>query len=408
MPTHDAVVIGCGLAGLSAGIGLAEGGARVFVVGKGMAATHWTHGGLDVGDVAKLAERPGHPYALLADAVVPAVEAHLARLDAAGLPYRGSPGDALNAMPTAVGGLRPAAIVPDAQSAALDPWDDGERLLILGIGRFKDFWAEMAARNLRTHPWPHGPAEVRAAVVDLPWVDRRHNLTPMDLARMFDDPVWRARALERMRASLPAGRWRVGLPAVLGLDRHAEVLAATREMLGVPVFEIPSLPPSVPGARLWEALRGRLLAVGGGLQWGFPVVNVERAGERIVAVHTEAASRTLRSVAAEFVLATGGLASGGLRAHADGIVEERVFGLPVESPPQREWLADDPLVEQPLESAGIRVDANLRPTGLRNVTVVGSMLAGMRYLAERCGDGVAVASAHRAVQVISDRSAVAA
>ena len=55
-----------------------------------------------------------------------------------------------------------------------------------------------------------------------------------------------------------------------------------------------------------------------------------------------------------------------------------------------------------LEDAGIRVDADLRPLGVdgrpthENVRVVGSLLARQRWLRERCGDGVAIASARRA------------
>jgi len=405
MPTYDVVVIGAGLAGLSAGIGLAEAGATVFVAGKGMAATHWTHGGVDIGDVRRLSARKGHPYALLGDSLGPAIAAHLARLDAAGLPYRGSAEDAPRLVPTAIGGLRPAAILPDAQAPALEPWGGGERLLLLGIARFKDFWAPMAARNLSHQSWPDGPAEVRAAVAELPWVDRLHNLSAVDLARLFDDPQWRPRALAQLRAALPDGGWRIGLPAVLGLARHAEVLAEARDVLGASIFEMPSLPPSVPGIRLFEALRGRLLAAGGRFQFGFPVVEVERSADRIVAVHTEGASRTLRLAAAEFVLASGGIAGGGLRATADGRLVEQVFGLPVEAPAQDAWLVDDALAEQPLESAGVRVDTELRPAGVRNVRVIGSTLAGMRYLAERCGDGVALGSAQRAVQLLTARSA---
>ncbi len=48
MPSSDVVVIGAGLAGMTAAIALAEAGARVDVVARGHAATHWTSGGLDV------------------------------------------------------------------------------------------------------------------------------------------------------------------------------------------------------------------------------------------------------------------------------------------------------------------------------------------------------------------------
>ena len=48
VPSSDVVVIGAGLAGMTAAIALADAGARVDVVARGHAATHWTAGGLDV------------------------------------------------------------------------------------------------------------------------------------------------------------------------------------------------------------------------------------------------------------------------------------------------------------------------------------------------------------------------
>ena len=39
----------------------------------------------------------------------------------------------------------------------------------------------------------------------------------------------------------------IGLPAILGLYRTQEVIAHLEELIGVPVFEIPTIPPSVPG-----------------------------------------------------------------------------------------------------------------------------------------------------------------
>ena len=60
MPTVDVVVIGAGLAGMTAALALAEAGASVEVVARGHTATHWTSGGLDV------AAPPGHQAADLA------------------------------------------------------------------------------------------------------------------------------------------------------------------------------------------------------------------------------------------------------------------------------------------------------------------------------------------------------
>ena len=75
---YDAVVIGTGVAGLTAAVRLAEAGARVCVLAKGVGSTHLAAGTVDVlgydGERVELplealpdfiARRPDHPYALL-------------------------------------------------------------------------------------------------------------------------------------------------------------------------------------------------------------------------------------------------------------------------------------------------------------------------------------------------------
>jgi glycerol-3-phosphate dehydrogenase subunit B len=417
MPKADVVVIGAGLAGLSCAAELAERGARVFVAAKGMATTHWTHGGLDVAappgagtvreGIATLSRIRNHPYRTLAAETDASVAAHLARTAAEGLEHAGSLDDALVPIPTAIGSLRPAAILPVAQAAALEPWE-GDGLLLVGFSGYRDSWAPYAARNLGRADWTSGPSEVRAVEVALPGIEQRHNIAPQILARQFEDAGWRPKALSTIADALPAGAWRIGLPAVLGLEGHADVHAAAELALRSRVFEIASLPPSVPGLRLFEAIRRRILRAGGRIQIGFDVVDVERTDRRVVAIHTEAASRTLRIAADAFVLATGGIAGAGIRAGHDGALTERVFGLPVSAPSREHWFSDDPLRPHPLETAGIEVDANLAPAELENVRVIGSALAGMHYLDERCGDGVALASAHRAAASLATMRAVAA
>lgn len=422
MPRADVVVIGAGLAGLSCAAELAESGARVFVAAKGMATTHWTHGGLEVAapagastprvGIRVLAAVPDHPYARLHAHVEDAVVGHLARLARAGLPMSGSLDATLVPIPTAIGALRRAAILPAAQAAALDPWgDDG--LLLVGMGGYRDAWAGYAARNLARAAWPDGPREVDAVEVELPGLDRLQNLNARSLAHLFDDPHWRGGVLRVIGGAIPVGAWRIGLPAVLGISSHGRLLDEAEETIGHRVIEIPSLPPSVPGMRLFEALRAAILAAGGRIQVGFDVVDVERRGRRIVAIHTEAASRTLRLAADEFVLATGGIGGEGIRARPDGELVERVFGLEVTAPPREEWFSDDPLTAHPLEALGIRTDDALHPldaagtVALENVRVIGSALAGMHYLEERCGDGVALASAHAVARGLAAGSAAA-
>ena len=420
MPSADVVVVGAGLAGMSAGLLLAERGARVMVVAKGHAADHWATGPLDVAaprgaataadGLARLASGEGHPYRHLAGEVADAVAWLRERTAAAALPYAGDLEAPFTPLPTALGRTRPVSLVPDAQAAALDPWGPDERRVVLGFEGFQDLWpAAVAASLRRPEAWlglPR-PDRVVGVSVALPELAGRRNLHALELARLFDDASRRGAALEAMaRAGEAAGSGpgRVALPAVLGLHDHAAALAAARARLPLPPFEVPLVPPSLPGLRLHAALRAALLAAGGRLQIGEPVATVALEGRRVTRLELAAAVRGYRITTEALVLATGGLAGGGLVAEPDGRLRETVLGLPVEAPPVERWLAPDPFEPQghPLEAAGLRTDAELRPLGpggeptLDNVRVVGSLLAGQRYLRERCGDGVALASARRA------------
>ena len=424
MPRADVVVIGVGLAGLTAAARLAEGGASVALVAKGHASTHWGAGGIDVAGpddartpaegIARLAAVPGHPYAVLGPDVAPATAWLQGVLAGAGLPYVGTPETPIRRVPTAIGGTRRVAIVPEAQSAALRPWEPDEVLVVAGPAGFKDFWPAAVADSLSREAVWHGsdrPARVVGVAVELDGVAGRRNVNALELANRLDDPERRAADLQRIALAIgrvAGGRpGRVALPAIVGLRHHAEAWADARAVLPLDPFEVPLVPPSVPGIRLWQALRARIRAGGGRIQVGEQVHRIEVADGRVIAVELEAATRVHRITTGAVVLATGGIAGGGLIGTVDGRLVEPLLGLPVETPPQDEWLRREALdpAGHPVESAGIRTDPQLHPVDadgrtLANVFVVGALLAGQRALRERCGDGVAIASGWRAATTL--------
>jgi glycerol-3-phosphate dehydrogenase subunit B len=405
---YDAVVIGAGTAGLVAGARLAEGGARVCVLAKGVGSTHLAPGTVDVLGYTPsrvsspaaafddfVAAHPDHPYASLgADAVAEAVRWFAASVASGPLPGYVYAGDLERnlLLPTAVGTLRPSAVVPCTMAAG--DAIAGERMCVVGTRSLRDFHAALCAANLRR-------AGVDARSVDIEIEVERADQNSLGMARAFDDPAWRAGFAGRLALKLRAHE-RVGLPAMLGIRDPHGAWSDLEHRLGRPVFEIPTLPPSVPGMRLYEILRSALRRAGGRLVLGAEVVSADRSGSRIVSVSTRAAGHDAIYAAPWFVLAAGGFGSGAIELDSRWATHERVLGLALRGVPREgePRFAGDYLAEQPMARVGIAVDSSLVAEGIENVVVAGAGLPGAVPWREGSGEGIALASGSHAAQLV--------
>ena len=409
---YDAVVIGGGTAGLVAGARLAEGGARVCVLAKGVGSTHLAPGTIDVlgyqpdrvvsprGTIAEFALRhPEHPYAALGpDAVAEAVRWLQSRVESGPLPgyrYLGDL-DRNYLLPTAVGALRPSAVIPETMAAGDSV--DLDRLCVVGTRMLRDFHASLCAANLSRLGLPARSVEAEIEA-------DRADQNSLGLARRFDDPGWRAAFAGRLALKLQADE-RVGLPAVLGIRDPHGAWSDLEHRLGRSVFEIPTLPPSVPGMRLYEILRVALRRAGGRLVLGAEVVDSEWSGSRVVSVATRAAGHDVSYAAPWFVLAAGGFNSGAIELDSHWATHERVLGLPLRGVPGpgEPRFAADYLAEQPMARVGVAVDVELRAEGAENVLVAGAALPGAVPWREGSGEGIALASGSRAAALVLARS----
>ncbi len=433
MMNYDTIVIGAGITGLMAALGRAERGERVLLLAKGHGTTHWASGCVDLLDadddplaaITRLAaERPEHPYAI---AGIDALEQGLARLraacEAAGYPLVGSATRTL-LLPTAVGALRPTALVPATMAAGESrQLADGRPTLIAGLHELRDFFPPVIAANLRAQ----GLA-ADSAYLAMPPTERHREFGPMIFARLFEQAEFRAQIGGQLAEHVRRGGYaRIGLPGILGLKGAATAVRDLQARAGALIFEIPTLPTSVPGARIFHALEGALLAAGGRVQIGSLVqraegtleheghemgeehagreMGEEHADGRLVSVYSEAAAREQRHRARRWVLATGGVLGGGLRAEHDGELRETALGLPVRAPNSRgDWFDPRFLAEggHPIFQAGVAVDAQLRPLDAAgrvvygNLAVAGGSLAGYDPIREGCLEGVAIATGWRA------------
>lgn len=416
---YEVVVVGVGLAGLTAGLRLAQAGRRVLLVAKGMGGTHLGGGTIDVlgyspgrvdHPLAALADfltaHPAHPYAR---AGLPALQAatdwFLALTTELGYPYSGSLADNY-LLPTAVGTAKPTALVPKSMTAG--DLRAGGKFVIVGFRNLKDFFPALLADNLARAQVPGRPAlAARAEVLDPPGLINEADLPPLDLARAFDRPDFRSAIAADLRPRLQPGE-RVGFPALLGLHEPVAAWQDLRDRLGTEVFEVPTLPPSIPGIRLYERLKGALRDAGARFQIGFPVIEARVEAGRCVELVTSGASRTYQWSGERVVLATGGIASGGIVTESDGTVRESIFNLPLAGMPGPETPRFLPgyFDSHPFSQVGLDVDGCLRPVDaagrapVANLQAVGAMLGHAEPWREKSGDGISLTTGYRAAEVL--------
>ena len=394
---HDTVVIGAGLAGLTAALRLAEEGRQVLLVAKGVGSTHLAPATIDVLAVdgessaealAKLP--PEHPYSRLG---VELVAASIEWLKARVPGYHGGL-DENFLLPTAVGAAKASAVVPESMAGG--DLRGGGRFLFVGLG-LKDFYPTYLAENLDQI------ADVSARAIEL--TPPRGPDGSLGLARGFDQPDFREALARELKGQLEPDE-RVGFPAVLGLGRAGEVWRDLEQRLERPVFEVATLPPSLPGMRLYEAMTEALRKAGGRTLIGPTVLGAETSNRRVEGVVVEQAARPTTLRARSFVLASGGFASGGLQLDSHGRIREALFDLPVAGAPDGPRFLPTYLEEQPLDRVGVAVDERLRPTDAdgkpkyENLYAAGATLAGAAPWREGSGNGLSLATGYAAAAIL--------
>ncbi len=399
------VVIGGGLTGLYASIIAADQGARVTIIMKGRGGLSLSHGCIDVLDrsspsraLSFLSE--DHPYKLAGKAnLKDAISRFRDLMKRAGYPYSGKLSKSMSLL-TAMGTIKRTCFAPTG--IARGDLNSGMSIVLGRFTGFRDLFPFMIQKQARK-----SGAKI-TKVIDLPLLEppNRRDAYSTDYALLFEDSRWREEII-RMWRPLLLGVKRLGLPAVLGFQNHCGILEELEDSLDIDIFEIPSLPPSVPGLRIERILLQHAQALGLKIIEGAGVVgrvDGRSRGKRVSGVVLHSAGRPIQLDADIVLLATGGILSGGLVAQQNHRIRESVFDLPVRHPPNRsEWVGLSLFHRQAYADAGICVNARMQPLGLddkpifNNLFAAGGLLAGSDRSLEGSRQGIDLATANCAV-----------
>ncbi len=403
----ETIVIGAGLAGLTASIRLAEEGRKVAIISAGQSALHFNSGSLGllgfdaehkpvVSPADAAASLPAaHPYNKIGlQSLACYAEAAAGLLSRAGIKTDGSHSQNHQRV-SPLGILRPAWLTLDGL-LTLD-WLKAlpsPNVAIVGIAGFLDFYPRFIAASLTKEG-----CKCDLLTVDTP--DLRHlrksetEMRAANIARnLHGDKLIRfAEALHDVAKSSDAAA--LIIPAVIDLSDEDEA-ARFNSAVGRPVIFATTMGVSVPGIIMHTRLMRRFKALGGRLFNGHRVTGADFKEDRLDAVYTDKLDDyALR--ADDFIFAGGSFFSRGIVATPDAVTQP-VLGLDTMAPADRsKWFETDLLGVQPIMDAGVATDASLRAlrsgSPVNNLYAVGSVLAGADSLRNDSGAGVAMLTA---------------
>jgi glycerol-3-phosphate dehydrogenase subunit B len=402
---YDICIIGAGLAGLAATMFAAN---REINFSSGLLDLLGVHP-IDEKNIlndpwaeidALVRDVPGHPYARLAkEDIQAAFEELLSFLKETGLTYHRRMNHN-SAVLTSLGTTKLTYCVPHTMWNGVAALKKKPPCLILDIRGLKGFSARQIAAALQ-NDWPN----LLTGRISFPGMDHLSEVYTEHMANALILPENRQKFAQAVRPHIKEAQI-VGLPAILGLYRTPEVVSDLEKLIGVPVFEIPTIPPSVPGLRLKEAFERGLRAKGVRYFSQNRVLSVRAEGDRYfeLDIGRKTTENTVQSRG--IILASGRFIGGGL--YADRLrIKETIFDLPVNQPDNRAgWHHRDMLDSRghPVNRAGLEIDDSFRPLNsshrpaFRTLFAAGSILAHNDWKRLKCGAGLAIATAFGAVK----------
>lgn len=413
---YDLVIIGTGLAGMAAAVYAANRGISAAIVGS-LGESWFTSGLIDLMGVhpigngtvwrdpwaaieAVVKDIPGHPYARLSRKDIQAALQELFTFfSGAGLTYHVQDDQNSNLV-TAFGATKTTYGISQTMWPGVTAYSRKAPCLIVDLQGLKGFSARLLAERLKPQ-WPG------LKILSLPSIysQEAHEISPVPLAQDLEMSEHYQKFAGLIKPHAKEVEF-VGLPAVLGIQQSEKIVRKMSEMVEKPVFEIPAMPPSIPGMRLKEAFLRFLPATGTTCLFQKHVLKATPIANREYLLDIGRSQTETQIRAGGILLATGRFLGGGLQSDHTTI-RESIFDLPVYQPEDRSrWHQDRffDLTGHAVNQAGLETDEMLRPLNdaghpaFENLFAAGIILAHQDWTHMKCGAGLSAATAYGAVK----------
>jgi glycerol-3-phosphate dehydrogenase subunit B len=276
------------------------------------------------------------------------------------------------------------------------------KVLIIDFFGLEGFSANEIVKNLSS-AWP----QLSARRISFPEMETGAQVFPEVMARALE--VRSTREIFALRLKEVAGDAEyIAMPAILGIHKPDIIHLEMEQLTGLPIFEIPTIPPAVPGIRLRELFERQLAARG--------ATFISQQKVKQVLLQEETINLTLKDnfgpieiKTDKLLIASGRFLSGGLQADQHQ-VRESLLDLPVQQPGERDnWFNEsyfDP-AGHAINQSGLRVTDEFQPINEqgkvidRRLYCAGILLANQDWVRQRCGAGLAIATAYKAINAMT-------
>ncbi len=422
---YDCIIIGGGISALTCGIRCQAQGLKCAIISAGMSALHFSSGSIDLigyDDDRQviyrpfeyldrfIASRPGHPYARCgAGRIREALFFLKDELGKEGLDLYYND-DSNHFHVSALGMLKPSFFSQTSvfNDTIRETFGHRAKIAVINFDGYRDFYPEMAISNLRMNSLFKDIEIVTGKILFPDYGDPEKNpfeFRSIDVARIFDTEKF----LEEIAAQIKTvagGADFAALPAFIGISNYRKHHTLLQELAGLLIYEIPTLPPSILGMRIDDALKSRFAALGGVFIAGDKVTGGEIRDGVLQNISTENYGNSGLK-ARYYVLATGSFFSGGMVSEFNNI-REPVFGLQVNFESGRNKWYSPAFFDgksHPFLEYGVETNERLNPRTADGGTVgnlfcTGALLSHYNPLKEGSGGGVAVSTGYYAAESI--------
>lgn len=415
----DTIIIGGGLSGLVAGIRLSQKGQRCAIVSSGQNAMHFSSGSFDLlnmlpdgtqvsnptHSIKELIDlSPSHPYSKIGtenfSKLTKTAESFFAEI---GISMHGT--SLMNHYRiTPLGTLKSTWLTNSNFASSTTkkalPW---KKVSIFNIQGFLDF-----SPSFIENEFEQLGVECETFEFSLPEIDllRRNpsELRSTNIAKVLDTEINILQLAEILKANSEDSQ-AIILPACLGL-KDEKPLKRLTELVGKPIYLIPTLPPSIIGIRMQQQMRNYFTKLGGTYMLGDTIKKAEIKDNTINKVYS-CNHGDIPFVSKNFILATGSYFSQGLIASKEKIYEP-VFNLDIEYITDRDrWNNRNVFEPQNYLKFGVKTDESFKAIKdnktINNLYIAGAILEGFDPIKEGCGAGVSILSALHIANNISVR-----